>query len=389
MKSKATYILFLLFLIVFTFQTLPQGLLFAQGNNIVLNQSNLDANIGTSIELTYYTYTDQASTIAIINQTGADQTWDFSTFVVEDSISATGTLEFFDSFSGEPGSDESHFSNANVMIKADIESSFEESGMVFNVNLINYSYSGLSSASLVDYGVYTTNTTTIAGNPTTSVFITRNTPAKIVYPFPLDYETTWNYTYDFENSGSGNPTTTEYTIDAEVDGWGKVVIGTIEIPVLRVTEIQTSASVGFNSVSAYFIDQSGFQVASAEVLEDPITGAYSADPGSIQVALPDNLTAVSSETSPDIPTSISLDQNYPNPFNPTTQISYQLDSPSEVSLSIYSITGQKVRTLVNGEFKQAGEYSVSFDATNLASGMYIYRLRAGDQMFTRKMTLLK
>ncbi len=359
-----------------------QGQLFAQGSGIVINQSTLDANTGA---VTYYTYTDQASAVSIINQTGANQTWDFSTFASEDSISATGTIESFTNFAGEPGADEAHFSNANIMIKADIESSFEESGIVYDINIINYSYSGLSETSLVDYGVYSTNTTTVNGNSSTTQLITRNFPSRTVYTFPLEYETTWNYTYDFEVNSS----TTEFSVDAEVDGWGKVVIGNIEIPVLRVTETTTSNNGVFIDITANFINEEGFPVASVDISEDTNTGAYLSDSGSIQVALPDNLTAVSSETSPDLPQTVKLEQNYPNPFNPTTQISYQLDSPSEVTLSIYSITGQKVQTLINGEFKAAGEYNISFDAQNLASGMYIYRLRAGDQMFTRKMTLLK
>jgi len=382
MKKTATLISFLLFLIVFAIQPLMQGQLFAQGSGIVINQSTLDANTGA---VTYYTYTDQASAVSIINQTGANQTWDFSTFASEDSISATGTIESFTNFAGEPGADEAHFSNANIMIKADIESSFEESGIVYDINIINYSYSGLSETSLVDYGVYSTNTTTVNGNSSTSQLITRNFPSRTVYTFPLEYETTWNYTYDFEVNSS----TTEFSVDAEVDGWGKVVIGNIEIPVLRVTETTTSNNGVFIDITANFINEEGFPVASVDISEDTNTGAYLSDSGSIQVALPDNLTAVSSETSPDLPQTVKLEQNYPNPFNPTTQISYQLDSPSEVTLSIYSITGQKVQTLINGEFKAAGEYNISFDAQNLASGMYIYRLRAGDQMFTRKMTLLK
>jgi len=382
MKKTATLISFLLFLIVFAIQPLMQGQLFAQGSGIVINQSTLDANTGA---VTYYTYTDQASAVSIINQTGANQTWDFSTFASEDSISATGTIESFTNFAGEPGADEAHFSNANIMIKADIESSFEESGIVYDINIINYSYSGLSETSLVDYGVYSTNTTTVNGNSSTTQLITRNFPSRTVYTFPLEYETTWNYTYDFEVNSS----TTEFSVDAEVDGWGKVVIGNIEIPVLRVTETTTSNNGVFIDITANFINEEGFPVASVDISEDTNTGAYLSDSGSIQVALPDNLTAVSSETSPDLPQTVKLEQNYPNPFNPTTQISYQLDSPSEVTLSIYSITGQKVQTLINGEFKAAGEYNISFDAQNLASGMYIYRLRAGDQMFTRKMTLLK
>lgn len=88
------------------------------------------------------------------------------------------------------------------------------------------------------------------------------------------------------------------------------------------------------------------------------------------------------------PTEISLKQNYPNPFNPSTTISYSLSENSKVTLDVFDLMGRKVATLVNGK-QNAGEQSVSFDANSLASGVYIYRLVAGSQQFTRKMILLK
>lgn len=84
----------------------------------------------------------------------------------------------------------------------------------------------------------------------------------------------------------------------------------------------------------------------------------------------------------------SLSQNYPNPFNPTTAISYQVSAVSQVSLQVFDILGKKVTTLVN-EKKSAGTYTVQFDASGLASGVYLYRLTAGDFVQTRKMILLR
>jgi len=88
------------------------------------------------------------------------------------------------------------------------------------------------------------------------------------------------------------------------------------------------------------------------------------------------------------PLTFSLSQNYPNPFNPTTKISYSIPFDSKVTISIYSITGEVVAELVN-DFVAAGSYSVDFDGSDLASGMYIYKMTAGNFTQTNKMMLMK
>ena len=101
-----------------------------------------------------------------------------------------------------------------------------------------------------------------------------------------------------------------------------------------------------------------------------------------------NGSALAVNNNINLPGSFSLKQNFPNPFNPTTTINYVLATKSEVNLDVYNTLGQKVRTLVNGQFS-AGEHSVHFDANNLASGVYIYRLKAGNFVQTKKLILLK
>jgi len=89
-----------------------------------------------------------------------------------------------------------------------------------------------------------------------------------------------------------------------------------------------------------------------------------------------------------LPQHFMLAQNYPNPFNPTTVVSYQLSAASNVRLVVYDLLGREVAILVN-ERIAPGSYSVRFDASGFASGMYIYKLTAGDFVQTRKMLLLK
>jgi len=88
------------------------------------------------------------------------------------------------------------------------------------------------------------------------------------------------------------------------------------------------------------------------------------------------------------PARYDLAQNYPNPFNPTTTISYSLKSSGKVRLSVFDIMGKEVAVLVDGS-RAAGNYDVQFNASNLTSGMYFYKLQTADQMFTKKMTLVK
>jgi len=87
-------------------------------------------------------------------------------------------------------------------------------------------------------------------------------------------------------------------------------------------------------------------------------------------------------------TAFRLLQNYPNPFNPVTTIGYRLPQVSDVELVVYNILGQKVRTLVNKK-QAAGAYRIKFDASHLASGLYVYRLKAGAFVSYKKMLLIK
>jgi len=88
------------------------------------------------------------------------------------------------------------------------------------------------------------------------------------------------------------------------------------------------------------------------------------------------------------PTEYALMQNYPNPFNPTTIIRYQLPTASVVQLEVFDVLGKKVASLVNSK-QAAGDYSVLFDASNLSSGVYFYRLQAGSFVQTKKMLFIK
>ena len=89
-----------------------------------------------------------------------------------------------------------------------------------------------------------------------------------------------------------------------------------------------------------------------------------------------------------VPEKFSLSQNYPNPFNPSTKINYDVPFDSRVELVVFDMTGKEIAKVVN-ELKTAGYYTVTFNSANLPSGVYFYKLIAGNHVETKKMTLVK
>ncbi|MCH8568301.1 MAG: T9SS type A sorting domain-containing protein [Balneolales bacterium] len=99
-------------------------------------------------------------------------------------------------------------------------------------------------------------------------------------------------------------------------------------------------------------------------------------------------TSTSAGTETELPRELSLKQNYPNPFNPTTIIEFAMPEQSHVRLEVFDLTGRRVAMLLD-ESRNAGQHSVMFDASRLASGVYLYRLSSNGKIMTKKMTLIK
>jgi hypothetical protein len=97
---------------------------------------------------------------------------------------------------------------------------------------------------------------------------------------------------------------------------------------------------------------------------------------------------VDTATDPELPEAVTLSQNYPNPFNPITTISFSLPQPAEATLSVFDLLGRQIRVLASGT-QPAGSYKVTFDATGLPSGVYLYRLQAGDYVEAKRMVVVK
>jgi len=156
---------------------------------------------------------------------------------------------------------------------------------------------------------------------------------------------------------------------------------------------------GFDPGTTYWVNNlysdTSFQMQGSELADFSVTlpaygsGIYTIATDEEAVILPPipPIVSVGSETA-SVPNSYVLFQNYPNPFNPSTTIRFSIINPDVVKIKIYDVLGREVKTLVN-EFKQAGTYEIQFNASSLASGIYLYRIESGNFVQTKKMILLK
>ncbi|MEP1152681.1 MAG: T9SS type A sorting domain-containing protein [Balneola sp.] len=161
----------------------------------------------------------------------------------------------------------------------------------------------------------------------------------------------------------------------------------LTVPDVSVTNMPSTATFDPETKKFYWIVD--------DEAPSPMTYTATSSRGSTSIQVPfvnaedvDGNTSVSNEEELFGRNQFILSQNYPNPFNPSTTISFVLPQASEVSLQVYNMIGQQVATLVNGRMG-AGAQAVQFDASNLSSGMYIYRLKAGEFTKTKKMMLIK
>jgi hypothetical protein len=136
------------------------------------------------------------------------------------------------------------------------------------------------------------------------------------------------------------------------------------------------------------VDMPGYSEASAQTSNVSYLANGSPVVASVSFTINSVVTSVAIAEST-LPTEIVLSQNYPNPFNPSTVISYMIPSAGHVTLKVFTILGQEVATLVNGQ-EQAGTYQLTFNGQGLSSGVYFYQLRSGNNtLLTRKMVLMK
>lgn len=315
-----------------------------------------------------------------VGSAGANQTWDFRNVTMQ----AERYSNLFMNRQGTPFA--AQFPQANFVQKTTFPA---EPGSEF------YLYVQVTSTSLqtVGSGVITPDTS-FAGLDGTNE----------VTPLPLQFGATWNTT---ESDTIGDPQTfaiiTASNTSNTVDGWGQVRVPIGDFDCLRIrANSETITKTIFSgtvfladtttTIDYIWISKNNFYVAMA-VSQDGETNPNFTDAASFS-RLASTTTSVTSHSGREaIPAAFELSQNFPNPFNPETRISFQLRQPGVVELSVFNVTGEKVRTLISAPLP-AGEHTVSWDGKdasggNLASGIYVYRLKAGNHESAKTMLLLK
>jgi hypothetical protein len=183
-------------------------------------------------------------------------------------------------------------------------------------------------------------------------------------------------------TSSGIPITINITNPVVTTGWDPVGMCTWELcygaGLYTITE---TCPPGQHEFYIYFYPNGIAGSGSCSVTMTHLSTTISHDFGA--VGDPVGIKQISS-----VVNSFKLDQNYPNPFNPATKIGFAIPKSDFVDLRVYDILGREVKVLLSQQLN-TGEYEIEFDAHNLASGMYYYRLQSGDNISVKKMTLVK
>lgn len=181
-----------------------------------------------------------------------------------------------------------------------------------------------------------------------------------------------------------------------IDAWGTLTLSSGTFPCLRMkekvdvtTDTYLNGQFVYSSKDSYttflWFSKNQAILAVAELINgENETGVTAIDGIEFIVASPTAISTEENQTN----TTFQLEQNFPNPFNPETTISFYLPETRHISLEVFNVNGQKIATIASGRYS-SGHHEIKFSGDELPSGIYIYRLMTGNQVFERKMLLIK
>jgi len=354
---------------------------FAASAQITINSNDILGLIGRSQLFD----SDTTTSITInVGAAGANQTWDFRSVVLR---ARKFTYQFV-APAGTPFA--ASFPQANFVQKGTLP---------LQPSSEFYSYLRVNPATLQSLGsaAKTRDTTVVRKTNTSS-------------PLPVQFGTTWN---TVQSDTVGQPPVfiivTRITSSNTVDAWGRVRLPIGDFDCLRIRNNGKTVSRTINNGVVIFADSStnigytwvtknNFAAAQATSQKNETNPAFTNASNFGRLA--STTTGVVSRDEKALPTGFELAQNFPNPFsangtfgNPETKVAFQLSQPAPVELSIFTLTGEKVRTLIATPLT-AGSHAAVWDGkdqsgNNLASGVYLYRLQIGAAQQTRRMILVR
>ncbi len=358
---------YLLLLLMFMVSWMPAN---AQ---VTIPETVISSKIGTTQSLISYDFSTLGNNFQpILDANGPNQTWDISGFTVTDTFEFV--QEYLPASSDIPGSDLPEFSGADFVIKS--EEDFD--GQMFQ----GYNHQTLQNGELRSLG------TTVVGDMDMDgiddQFHTFLDPNELMEVFPIQFGNTFSDSTATTFSTAPGTVISIEESEHEVDGWGTLITsyGTFDALRYTTTLIYTDPFTMIPTLTTFveFVTQEGV-VAS---ISSDASGVF----GAVLSMFGDMIGTDTEPADSGLPAEFKLSQNFPNPFNPSTRITYSIPESSDVRLTVYGITGKEVATLVSGT-RAAGTYEVTFDASNLASGVYLYRLQTNGLVETRVMNLIK
>ncbi len=335
---------------------------------VIIPESALTDRLGSTIETKVFETESAAGLNALVAASGANQVWDFSVIDFPDSLQLS--LSYVNLPADLPGSDLAAFSGATFVEYA--VSGIDDSEVEILL------YQSIENGNVLSYG----DVIVATENGMRDTLITRADPPALDGLFPVEFENSWR---DSTSYISGNESAITYQItEVTIDGWGPLVTPAGSVPALRLYNLDRTYLIAGNQLLS---EEVNLDFISAEGITANIELDDMLAPASASFAVENNTMSLD-RVDESIPESFRLSQNFPNPFNPVTTIAYAIPRTSNVNIKIFTLTGQLVKTIID-EVQPAGSYETRFDASGLASGLYLYKLESGSFIETRLMSLIK